>query len=144
MKRVDVVCALIFDDAKQQILLVKNKSGDSAYWSIPGGAVEAGETLEEAVKRETKEETGFDIDITGLFSVREVFFTERGHHAVLFTFHAEIIGGEMKVSDPDHEIEEVRWMDLQTANDLMTYLPDHVKYKSSNDGSAFYYFHGKV
>ncbi|CAM4401043.1 NUDIX hydrolase [Paenibacillus alkaliterrae] len=64
MKRVDVSSALI-TDSEGHILIVKNAKGDSSYWSLPGGAVEAGETLEQAATREVKEETGDGIVITG-------------------------------------------------------------------------------
>ncbi len=145
MKRVDVACALIYDESREKIVMVRNKKGESSYWSVPGGAVEEGETLEQAVIRETKEESGFEIEITGLHSVREAFFTERGHHALLFTFLANIVDGEMKISDPDAEVVEVRWMDLQAANVLMTYLPDKLKIKSDNNIVTIpYYFQGTV
>ncbi|GIP35350.1 hypothetical protein J2TS4_45600 [Paenibacillus sp. J2TS4] len=74
MKRVDVACALIFDESQEHILMVRNRKGDSSYWSLPGGAVEAGETLEQALKRETMEETGLEVEVSSLYSVREVFF----------------------------------------------------------------------
>lgn len=145
MIQVNVVSALVFDDSNKKILMVLNKNEKSSYWSIPGGAVEAGETLEEAVIRETKEESGYEIEITGIYSVREAFFTERGHHAVLFTFLANIVGGEMKISDPDEEIIEVQWMDLETANECMDYLPINLKIKNSeNVVSIPYFFHGNV
>lgn len=145
MKKVNVVSALIFDDSNKKILMVLNKNEKSSYWSIPGGAVEAGETLEEAVIRETKEESGYVIEINGIYSVREALFTERGHHAVLFTFLANIVGGEMKISDPDEEIIEVQWMDLETANEYMDYLPIHLKIKNNeNVVSIPYVFHGNV
>lgn len=145
MIQVNVVSALIFDDSNKKILMVLNQNEKSSYWSIPGGAVEAGETLEEAVIRETKEESGYDIEITGIYSVREALFTERGHHAVLFTFLANIVGGEMKISDPDEEIIEVQWMDLETANECMNYLPIKLKIKNrENVVSIPYLFQGTV
>ncbi|MEH7633404.1 NUDIX domain-containing protein [Bacillus pumilus] len=54
MKRVDVVSAIMNDEA-ENILMVKNVKG---YWELPGGAVEKGEHLHQAVIREVKEETG--------------------------------------------------------------------------------------
>ncbi|HEU5140785.1 MAG TPA: NUDIX hydrolase [Bacillales bacterium] len=142
MERVDVASALIFDEAQANVLMVRNKKGESTYWSLPGGAVEIGETLEEAAKRETKEECGFDIEVTGLYSVREVFFTERDHHALLFTFHTRVIKDEIKILDPDEEIVEVKWMDLQTANRLMPYLTEELKVRSGGNYFSPYLFQG--
>lgn len=53
MLRVDVAYAFIYKE-DEKILMVNNQGGS---WSLPGGAVEQGETLEQAVIRETKEET---------------------------------------------------------------------------------------
>lgn len=41
-KRVDVACALIFDQASENVLMVKNKKGDSYYWSLPGSKLNPG------------------------------------------------------------------------------------------------------
>ena len=49
MIRVDVVYAFIYKEDEKKILMVNNKGGG---WSLPGGAVEQGETLEQAVIRE--------------------------------------------------------------------------------------------
>lgn len=76
MKRVDVACTLIFDSTKQNIVMVHNQKGGSSYWSLPGGAVEAGETLEQDAIRETKEESGLDVEIGGIHSVQEIFFAD--------------------------------------------------------------------
>lgn len=55
MERVDVAYALIYLEDEKKILMVNNVGSG---WSLPGGAVEPGETLEQAVVREAKEETG--------------------------------------------------------------------------------------
>ena len=118
MKRVDVTYVLIFDEQRKNVLMVKNKGESSSYYTLPGGAVEAGETLEEAAIREVYEETGLDVEIDGVFSVSEAFFEERGHHAIFFTFRGKIIGGEFNISMPE-EIEEITWMDSQTAENYI-------------------------
>ncbi|QFT87549.1 hypothetical protein FIU87_02695 [Bacillus sp. THAF10] len=109
MKRVDVVYALLFDEKEEQILMVKNRGKSASYYTLPGGAVEAGETLKEAGIREVKEETGLEVELGGIFSVGEAFFEDRGHHAIFFTFTGKIVGGETKILFPE-EIEEVIWM----------------------------------
>ncbi|MFD0770253.1 NUDIX hydrolase [Bacillus sp. CGMCC 1.60114] len=142
MERVNVVSALIHDD-NGNILIVKNIKGDSFYWGLPGGAVEGEETLEQAVIREVKEETGFKIVVTGLSSIREMFFEERDHHALIITFHAKIIEGEININDPDNDIIEVRWADSEMVKELMPSLYERLKINSDiNKTLAFYAFEG--
>jgi 8-oxo-dGTP diphosphatase len=142
LKRIDVASALI-NDENGNILLVKNIKGDSFYWGPPGGAVEKGETLEQAVIREVREETGFNIEVMGLNSIREVFFTEKEHHALIVTFFAKIIDGQINIIDPDNEILEVKWVDYQTAKELMPLLFETLRIDSDNNKTlAFYEFEG--
>ncbi|PCK20782.1 NUDIX domain-containing protein [Bacillus pumilus] len=136
MKRVDVVSAMIYD-VEENILMVKNVKG---YWEIPGGAVEKGEHLHQAVIREVREETGYVVKVNELHSVREAFFQDKMHHALIFTFFAEIIGGEMNILDPDHDIEEVKWVSTQAAGKLNPQLFRMLKLKKQTH--AFYKFEG--
>lgn len=142
LKRIDVASALIHDE-NGNILLVKNAKGDSFYWSPPGGAVEKDETLEEAVIREVKEETGFESKVIGMHSVREVIFSEKGHHALIITFFVQIIGGSIDIMDPDQEITDVSWVDYQTAKELMPSLVEMLRLDAYMEKTpAFYEFEG--
>lgn len=114
MKRVDVAYVLLFDEQENKVLMVKNKGEQSSYYTLPGGAVEPGETLVEGAIREVKEETGLEVEVNGIVGIHEAFFKARGHHAVFFHFRGKWIGGEIEISYPD-EIEEVVWMDLELA-----------------------------
>jgi len=137
LKRVDVVSVLIYD-MDENILMVKNVKG---YWEFPGGAVEEGEHLQQAVIREVREETGYVIKINELHSVREILFQDNMHHALIFTFFGEIIGGEMNILDPDHDIEEVKWVSTQDAEKLNPQLFSMLKLNKQT--RAFYTFEGK-
>lgn len=136
LKRVDVVSAIIYD-AEENILMVKNIKG---YWELPGGAVEKGEHLHQAVIREVKEETGYVCKVKELHSVREAYFQDKEHHALMITFFAEITGGQMSILDPDHEIEEVKWVSKQNFQKLNPKL--YHLLKLSEEPNAFYQFEG--
>ncbi|MFJ7685993.1 NUDIX hydrolase [Peribacillus butanolivorans] len=123
MLRVDVAYAFIYKEDEHKILMVNNKGGT---WSLPGGAVEQGETLKQAVIRETKEETGLTIEVEEVVAVNEAIFKEKGHHALFITFKAKIVDGEISIQDKD-EISEIVWIDIPKANELMPYHPNGVE-----------------
>lgn len=133
-----MVSAIILDD-DDNLLMVKNVDGDSYYWGIPGGAVEEGETLEQALVREVKEETGFDVVVTGFNSLREKLFTKRQHHVLFATFFARVVGGELGINDPDNDIAEVKWVDIRTAKELMPFLFGALRLDSNMDATGAFY-----
>ncbi|MDX8366755.1 NUDIX hydrolase [Cytobacillus sp. IB215665] len=141
MKRVDVAYVLIFDEHEEQVLLVKNKGEKTSYYTLPGGAVEQEETLQDAAIREVREETGFVVELDGIFSISEAFFEESGNHAVFFTFRGKIIGGEMGISLPE-EIEEITWMESSKAEQYVHITNEKGLIKSKS--SAPYLLRGRV
>ncbi|VBB41885.1 hypothetical protein TRIP_B200025 [uncultured Desulfatiglans sp.] len=90
------VAAVVFD--RDEVILVRRgKPPGKGEWSLPGGAVELGETLVGALKREILEELSITVEIGGLVGVFDkVFPDEAGriiYHYVLVDFWAELRGG---------------------------------------------------
>lgn len=78
---------------------------DSLIWTAPGGEVEFGETLEETVKREFKEETGLNIDVRELVHINELI--EGEFHAIEFYYKVEKKSGKLKLGiDPELSSED--------------------------------------
>lgn len=105
------VNVVVVSDA-DEILLIRRTDNDN--WSLPGGAMDLGESLPDAAVRETAEETGIDVEITGLVGI----YSDPGH-VVLYTSNGEVrqefsvvftarpVGG---TPTPSNESSEVRWV----------------------------------
>jgi len=104
------VSAAILRDGKVLIVRRARKPALGAY-TLPGGVVEAGETLDEAVRREVREETGLDIAPVALAGHREVIGRDAGgrakRHFVILCFASRWIAGEPRLND---ELDEARWI----------------------------------
>lgn len=93
-------CAIIVQD--QKLLLVKQKAPTrpDPIWLPPGGGVQSGESAEEALKRELKEELNTETETGDLLFVHE--FIEHPYHAIEFYFKAVITAGEPRLgTDPE-------------------------------------------
>ncbi|MGW5384965.1 NUDIX hydrolase [Nocardia sp. NPDC003963] len=90
--------------------VLMQRRSDSGNWSFPGGVMEIGETLEQCVVRETREETGLDIEITGILGIytdpRHVIAYADGEVRQEFniTFYGRVIGGHIQVSSESTEV----------------------------------------
>lgn len=102
------VSAGIFRDGK--ILLVRRaREPAKGVYTFPGGRVEFGESLVEALAREIREETGLVIDIVGLAGWREALPARTGGHGhfVILPFAARWVAGEVALND---ELDDARWL----------------------------------
>ena len=102
--------ALILKDDK--LLLIKRGAHPGfGKWSIPGGLVELGEKVQDAMVREVKEEVGFDVEAVKLTDVADTITLDDAgrvrYHFVVVNFIARIVGGELKTSS---DILEARWV----------------------------------
>lgn len=111
------VGALIFDESK--ILLVeRGKEPLKGWWSLPGGIVETGETLDAAVRREVLEETGLEIEPLSHFETFErIMPDDQGraeYHYVLIDYVCRVIGGNLA---PASDVSEACWVAEQNLSD---------------------------
>ena len=114
------VSAAIIRDGR---VLVARRARGPAYgiWTMPGGVVEAGETLIEALKREIEEETAMIVDPVVLAGHREVVVRDDdkrvSRHFIIMCFAARWISGEPQLND---ELAEARWLKLDELSSLQT------------------------
>ena len=101
------VSAAIFRGGK--VLLTRRaRSPAKGFYSLPGGRVEFGESLHQALSREVDEETGLEIEIIGLAGRREVLPTAPGTgHYVIMSFAARWVAREPSLND---ELDDYRWV----------------------------------
>ena len=85
---------------REEVLLVRRKVPPyEGRWSFPGGAVEVGETMHEAVVREAREETGLDVRPVELVGAYDSIVEADGEvrfHYVLVDFLCRLVGGELR------------------------------------------------
>jgi mutator protein MutT len=107
------VGTLIFEG--RNILLVERaKEPLKGYWSIPGGIVEAGEKLEDAVRREVREETGLEIEPLAMFEIFERIMPDSEmrpeYHYVLIDYMCRVVGGQLAAAS---DVSQAAWVSEQ-------------------------------
>ena len=101
----------------QNILMVeRGRSPLKGYWSLPGGVLEAGEHLAEAIQREVEEETGLKVSPLTVVEIFERIMRDKEgkpeYHYVLIDYLCKITGGELRAGDDSTKVEWVKRKDL--------------------------------
>jgi mutator protein MutT len=112
------VTAVVRNDVGDILL---QRRADNNLWALPGGAQDIGESIAETVVREVREETGIDVEVTGLVGIytnpRHVVEFSDGEVRQQFSicFHALPLGGELATSS---ESSDVRWVAPSSLDEL--------------------------
>jgi 8-oxo-dGTP diphosphatase len=117
------VGAVIVDDEGRLFLArrgsaVKNERG---LWEFPGGAVELGETLAKALRREMREEYGIEIAVGELLDVADHILPDEGQHWVSPAFICTIVSGEPSIQEST-KCTEIGWFALEEVPDDLTQI----------------------
>lgn len=89
------VSALIFEEGR--VLLAHRRDID--WWNLPGGGMEVGETVDEALRREVAEETGLEVEVEQLVGV----YSKPQKQEIVLTFRCHITGGTLTATEETRE-----------------------------------------
>lgn len=95
------------------VMVKRGREPARGLWSIPGGRLEGGESIADAVTREVREETGLEVEVGGLLGVFEVIGED---HFVILDHLASVAGDQAFRAGDD--AGEARWVPLDELEDL--------------------------
>ena len=114
-KTINVVAALI-RDGKRVFATARGYGNYKGWWEFPGGKVEPGESPEDALVREIREELDSEISVDGYISTIEHDYPE--FHLSMRCYWCSLISGDLVLK----EAEDAKWLDVETI-DLVKWLP---------------------
>ena len=103
----------MFDDAGRVLLIERGTPPGVGLWTVPGGKLEAGESLAEAVAREVREETGLAVEVGALACVVERMGDD--YHFVILDSLARVVGGTLA---PGSDARAARFVDDAELHEL--------------------------
>lgn len=113
--RVRVAAIIVIED---KILVVQQRRTGEPYYLLPGGGVDAGETLDGALRREVLEETGLECALVRPLFISDTIEPGGTRHVVNITFLAEVTGGMLQDRPTDSSIEAVQLIDPASLVDV--------------------------
>ncbi len=129
--RIMIGVGAVIEDKAGRILLVKHTPERGGFWQgkwiCPGGELELGETIEEGIKREVREETQLEIDlVTPLYPFDRIVRSnsETTLHVIYIDYLARVIGGGLKVGS---DVGEAIWVEKERIPQIWEELHDDTR-----------------
>lgn len=120
-----VAAYAVVTDADGRLLLARWIQGRRVAWTMPGGGLEAGESPEDAVRRELREETGYTVKVGELLGIhsrvipagRRVHKADDPLHTLRIVYRAEVVGGKLTFEE-DGSTDMAEWFPLASVASL--------------------------
>lgn len=122
----------------QRILTMQYNYGNQEVYNLPGGNLELGEYLSDALAREMQEELGIEVSVGEMILVGEVYFEERKKHTLHLLFEGKIISGIPTLNPKETSALAIKWLainELEKVNlypSLSKQIQDYLAGKLSN------------
>ena len=116
LKQINVVAAIIRDDEGRVFATQRGYGKFKDYWEFPGGKIEVGESPEDALVREIREELDSEISVDEYISTIEYDYPE--FHLSMRCYWCSLISGDLVLK----EAEDAKWLDVETI-DSVKWLP---------------------
>jgi 8-oxo-dGTP pyrophosphatase MutT (NUDIX family) len=108
---------VVVDGRGNVVLIARRSPKGTLQWTLPKGAVEEGETAEQAALREVREETGLEAELADKLGTIDYWFVwkpdDTRYHKFVHYFLMRAIGGDL--ADHDDEVEDARWYPFEDA-----------------------------
>ena len=123
---------------KEQVLTMQYNYGGQEVYNLPGGNLELGEHLSDALAREMQEELGIEVSVGAMVLVGEVYFEERKKHTLHLLFEGKITAGNPTLNPKETSAIAIKWLainDLEKVNlypNLTKQIQDYLAGKLSN------------
>lgn len=110
---------MIIRNGDRILMIQRNQEPAKGFWAFPGGAIELGETILEAARREALEETGLEVEVGPVVAVVDSVVRDADdrvvYHYVIIDYFARAVGGTLQ---PGSDVRDARWVSLSDLDSL--------------------------
>lgn len=105
----------------QQVLTMQYNYGGQEVYNLPGGNLELGEHLSDALAREMQEELEIEVSVGEMILVGEVYFEERKKHTLHLLFEGKITAGVPTLNPKETSALTIKWLDISDLDTVNLY-----------------------